>query len=165
MRANVVKKHARRRHAPAGPDAPVSFGDSITADHLFPRGERGEGTAGEKYAMVVLDIGTRWRGCYPFAERDSTQSRVAPQSFIGPRAVVKTFQCDGARELYKAAVELGICPTTARPYVSQSNSVVERAIRHVEEGTRTVLLHAGLPPQWWPFAATFFCFACNLDES
>jgi hypothetical protein len=78
---------------------------------------------------------------------------------------VKTFQCDGAKELYKAAVDLGICPTTSRPYVSQSNSVVERAIRHVEEGTRTILLHAGLPPQWWPFAAKFFCFACNIDDS
>jgi hypothetical protein len=33
------------------------------------------------------------------------------------------------------------------------------------EGTRTVLLQAGLPPQWWPFAAKFFCFACNIDES
>ena len=73
--------------------------------------------------------------------------------------------CDGARELFRAAVDLGICPSTSRPYVSQSNSIAERAIRHVEEGTRTVLLHAGLPPQWWPFAAKYFSFACNLDES
>ena len=115
--------------------------------------------------MVALDLATRWRDCFPSAERDSTQSRVALQSFIGPRTTVKTFQCDGARELYKAAVDLGICPTTSRPYVSQSNSIAERAIRHVEEGTRTVLLQAGLPPQWWPFAAKFFCFACNIDES
>jgi len=115
--------------------------------------------------MVVLDLGTRWRDCYPSAERDATQSRLALQCFIGPRTKVKTFQCDGARELYRAAVDLCVCPTTSRPYVSQSNSLVERAIRHVEEGTRTVLLHAGLPPQWWPFAAKYFCFACNTDES
>ena len=165
MRAKMVKKHARRRHAPTGPDSPTIFGDSITADHLFSTGEQSMGAAGEQYAMVVLDLGTRWRDCYPSAERDATQSRLALQSFIGPRTTVKTFQCDGARELYKAAVDLGICPTTSRPYVSQSNSVVERAIRHVEEGTRTILLHAGLPPQWWPFAAKFFCFACNIDDA
>ena len=112
MRAKMVKKHARRRHAPTGPDSPTTFGDSITADHLFSTGEQSMGTAGEQYAMVVLDLGTRWRDCCPSAERDATQSRLALQSFIGPRTTVKTFQCDGARELYKAAVDLGICPTT-----------------------------------------------------
>ena len=133
MRAKMVKKHARRRHAPTGPDSPTIFGDSVTADHLFSTGEKSTGTAGEQYAMVVLDLGTRWRDCYPSAERDATQSRLALQSFIGPRTVVKTFQCDGAKELYKAAVDLGICPNTSRPYVSQSNSIVERAIR--QKGT------------------------------
>ena len=135
---------------PPGLGAPANFGDAITADHLFSTGELSERSSGEKYAMVVLDLATRWRDCFPSAERDSTQSRVALQSFIGPRTTVKTFQCDGAREFYKAAVDLGICPTISRPYVSQSNSVVGRAIRHVEEGTRIVLVHAGLPPQWWP---------------
>ena len=101
----------------------------------------------------------------PLGRENATESRIALQSFLGPRTVVKTFQCDGARELYKAAVELGICPTTPRPYVSQSNSLVERAIRHVEEGTRTLLLAAGLPSQGWPFAAKYFCFACNIDSS
>ena len=80
-------------------------------------------------AMGVLDLDTRWRDCYLSAKRDSTQSRVALPSFIGPRVVVTTCQCGGARELYEAAVELGICPTIS--------SLVERAIRHVEEGART----------------------------
>ena len=40
--------------------------------------------------------------------------------------------------LHTAAREPGMCPTTSRPYVSFSNSLVERAARHVEEGTRTV---------------------------
>ena len=62
-------------------------------------------------------------------------------------------------------MDLGICPTTSRPDVSQSNLIVERAIIHVEEGARAVLLHAGLPPRLWPLAATFFCVACNIDEA
>ena len=103
--------------------------------------------------MVVLDLGTRWRGCYPSADKGSAQSMITLPSFIGPRVIVKTCQCDGARKLYKAAVDRGFCPTTPRPYVSLSNSLVERAIRHVEEDTWTVLLHAGLSPQRWPFAA------------
>ena len=62
-------------------------------------------------------------------------------------------------------MDLGICPTTSRPYVSQSNSIVERAIRHVEEGARAVLVNAGLPPHLRPFAANFLCVACNIDEA
>ena len=69
----MTNKHERRRHARAGPDAPAAFGDSITADQLFSIGERGEGAGGEKYVMVVLDLGARWRGCYPAAERDAMQ--------------------------------------------------------------------------------------------
>jgi hypothetical protein len=73
---------------------------------------------------------------------------VALKSFIGSRARVRTFQCDGARVLHKAAVDLGICSATSPPYLYHSNSVVERALRHVEEGAKTVLLQAGLPSQW-----------------
>ena len=91
MRAKMAKKHARRRHAPAGPDAPTAFGDSVTADHLFSTGEQSEGSSGEKYAMVVLDLATRWRDCFPSAERDSTQPRVALQSFIGPPHYCENF--------------------------------------------------------------------------
>ena len=50
MRANMVKCHARRRHTPAGPNAPREFGDAITAEHLFSANERGEGADGERYA-------------------------------------------------------------------------------------------------------------------
>jgi hypothetical protein len=39
---------------------------------MFSIGERGEGASAEKYGMVVLDLGTRWRDCFPFAERGST---------------------------------------------------------------------------------------------
>ena len=32
------------------------------------------------------------------------------QDFIGPRQTVSSFACDGAKELYRAAVDLGLCP-------------------------------------------------------
>ena len=62
----------------------MAFGDSVTADHLFSANEKGEGGDGERYAMVVLDLGTRWRDWLPSAERDATQSRIALQSFLSP---------------------------------------------------------------------------------
>ena len=35
-----------------------------------------------------------------------------------------------------AAIELGLCPNTCRPYVPQPDSIADRQIRHVEEGAK-----------------------------
>ena len=35
MKAKMIKKHARRRHAPSGPHSPTKFGEFVVADHLF----------------------------------------------------------------------------------------------------------------------------------
>ena len=96
---------------------------------------------------------TTYRDCFPTGDKDAIDARLALQQFVGPRAVVESFHCDGAKELYKAAVDRGMCPSTSRPCCSTSNAVAERQIRHVEEGTRTLLAHSGLPHQWWPLAA------------
>ena len=42
-----------------------------------------------------------------------------------------------------------------------NNAVIERTNRHVLEGIRTLLNQAGLPIMYWPFAARYFCLACN----
>ena len=73
-----------------------------------------------------FSTGTKYLDRYPTADKGATEARLSLQGYIGPRQTVSSFQCDGAKELYKAAIELGLCPSTSRPYVSQSNSVAER---------------------------------------
>ena len=138
----MVKKHARTRKR--DPDQlPTTFGEQVTADHLVSVRVDSQGHDGSKYAVVIYDIATRYRDCFPTGDKDAVDARLAWQQFIGPKATVQPFHCDGAKELYKAAVELGLCPSTSRPYCSTSNSIAERQIRHVEEGTRTLLAQSG----------------------
>ena len=125
-------KHARTRKPADSSLLPKEFGEQVTADHLVSNRNDSLGVEGSAYAVVIFDLGTRYLDCYPTADKGATEARLALQDYIGPHQAVKSFQCDGAKELYKAAVELGLCPSTSRPYVSQSNSIAERQIRHVE---------------------------------
>ena len=66
---------------------------------------------------------------------------------IGPRC---QFYSDNAKELVNAARRLGWCAEQSTPYMSANNSNLERGIKHVEEGTRTILARSRLGPEWWP---------------
>eukprot|EP00971_Amphidinium_carterae_P167188 3312721-Amphidinium_carterae.1 len=60
---------------------------------------------------------------------------------------------DNALELVKAAHERAWVHERAIPGISKNNGLVERMVRHIQEGTRCLLLQAGLDPRWWPHAA------------
>ena len=52
-----------------------------------------------RYAVVVLDVGARWRDVYPSAETDAAEERLAPSKPIVPSSMVKSSQFDLARAL------------------------------------------------------------------
>ena len=90
--------------------APTKYGDQVTADHLISNREDCQGVEGSAYAVVIFGIGTRYLECYPPADKGATEARLSLQDFIGPWQTVSSFPCDGAKELYRAAVDLGLCP-------------------------------------------------------
>ena len=49
------------------------------------------------------------------------------------------FHSDNAQELTKAAETVGLSVSTSVPYVSETNGIAERNIRHIEEGARALL--------------------------
>ena len=51
----------------------------------------------------------------------------------------------GAPEIIKAGKNLRTYHDTSTPYRSATNGIAEREVRHVLEGTRTLLEHSGLP--------------------
>ena len=53
---------------------------------------------------------------------------------------------------------------TATPGRPQTNAIAERAVRTVLEGSRVLLLHAGLPHIFWPYAARAFCMCRNTSR-
>ena len=101
------------------------------------------GYDGSTYATVTLDHGTGWNDIYPIANLNTTEAIKALQHFAGPTAEVSSFYTDGGSNLSAAATELGWCHETSAPHVSQTNGKVERRIRVLEEGARTVLAERG----------------------
>ena len=55
------------------------------------------------------------------------------------------------------------CIPVLPPYRPETNGVVERAVRSVLDGTRSVLLHAGSPRWYWPYACRYFCSMKNVQ--
>ena len=99
---------------------------------------------------------------YPTRERRATGARLDLQVLIYPRQSVMPFQCDGSKELWIAAIELGLCPSTYRPYVPQPDFIMGRQIGHSKEGTGTPIIKpSGIAPSWWPYAPRWFCAAAN----
>ena len=99
---------------------------------------------------------------YPTETKSAEDAKRSLLHFTGPDARVKTFHSDNAWELVAAARELGWIHSTATPGHPQSNGVAERFVRTVLEGTRTLLLHAGMEHRWWRYAARCFTFALNV---
>ena len=53
---------------------------------------------------------------------------------------------------------------TSRPYTDESQSVVEREIRTILEGTRANLTQSGLSETLWPYAAQHHAMALSLSK-
>ena len=99
----LVKAHHRRKVP--NEDNVSEFGEKCTADTLYAKGERSQGRHGEKYAVVLLDLGTDWCSCEPCCERSSRDAAAAMRSFAGPGGEIKSFYSDSAKELVDAARE------------------------------------------------------------
>ena len=85
-------------------------------------------------------------------------TRVRPlQQFVG-LTPAKCVYPDNSQEIRKAVAQLGLLHSCDTPYRPETSGVVERAVRSVLDGTRSVLLHAGLPHWYWPYACRYFCF-------
>ena len=97
-------------------------------------------------ALVIIDRATGWIECYPLKSKRWEDAHLALIDFFGPGPKPKFLYTDNSGELKRAIKELKTAHGTAIPYQPQSNGVAERAVRKVLEGTRTILLHAGLPP-------------------
>ena len=102
----------------------------------------------------MLDLATR--DFAPVGAKSATEATSALFRFVGPSGYVLSLHCDNAPELKKAAENLGWNADHSIPFLSGSNGVVERANRHVEEGTITWLEEPGLGRERWPLAGRSF---------
>ena len=81
----MVKKHARtKKRAPD--QLPTTFGEQVAADHVVSNRIDSQWHDGSKYAVVIYDIATRYRDCFPTGDKDAIDARLALQHFIGPKS-------------------------------------------------------------------------------
>ena len=68
---------------------------------------------------------------------------------------------DNAPELKSACASELMLHLSSTPNRPKSNSIVERFIQLIVEGTRCLLYQSGLPPRYWSLAARAFCLGRN----
>eukprot|EP00972_Heterocapsa_arctica_P003482 518928-Heterocapsa_arctica.AAC.1 len=85
--------------------------------------------------------------------------------FQGPaaKADLELLYTGGAPEIVKAGKAFKVCHDTSTPYRSATNAVAERKVRHVLEGTQTLLEHSRMPTSYWPHAGDASCHAINIE--
>ena len=100
----MTARPARRVLQHKGPP-PQVFGDLLTADHMV-MGPQDAGRAGERTALVILDVATRWISCYPLPDKTADAAARVLTDFAGSTPI-KLFYSDNAPELISAAQALG----------------------------------------------------------
>ncbi|CAK9025348.1 Dynein intermediate chain 2 [Durusdinium trenchii] len=141
-----------------------AFGDHLIADHVVVRANIEEGSRGERVALVVKDLHTKFRSIYPSQSKSSDEVVIALQHFVAPDDAVEVIYTDNSRELIAGIKELGYRHQTSVEYVDSSKSFIEREVRNMLEGARTNLVQSGMPLQYWPLAIQHFAMATNTSD-
>ena len=163
-RAKMTSRVHRYHHGEVDPDEtpPLHFGHKLRTDHIVLNEELTKGSEGEQACLICFDEYSGCFGAYPQTRR-TTQSNIAClRHFGGTRAHGKALcqvKSDCANELTDAVKELGWLPSPGVPNDPFHNAKLERAIRSIKEGTRSVHLRAGFPHALWPRSIEYYCTA------
>jgi hypothetical protein len=156
-----IKHHRRHQVSIAERAEAESFGDLINGDHIVTIEKMDKSVDGKRDAVVLYDVATHYLGCYPTSTKSADETIQALQNLIGPQGLVGMLYTDATKELHAAAKALGICKDRSTPGKPQPNGLAESKVKKVLQGTRTVLEHAGLTPEYWSYACQHFCVCYN----
>ena len=140
-----------------------NFGDLITADHKV-LSEGCESRNNHRYAIVVQDLATQWIQSYPCKNKTSQETQRSLQKFLEPGRKPKVMYTDNSLEFGKACEDLSWNHSTSTPHRSETNGIVERAVRRVKEGTSAVLLQSGLNESWWADSMECYTYLRTVQD-
>ena len=161
-RTKITRAPCRRRNGEAVPRA-VNFGDLITADHKV-LSDNCESRNNHRYAVVVQDLATQWIQAYPCKNKTSQETQISLQKFLEPDRKPKVIFSDNSLEFGKVCEDLSWNHFTSTPHRSETNSIAERAVRRVKEGTSAVLLQSGLNESWWADSMECYTYLRNVTD-
>ena len=162
LRTKITRVPCRRRNGEAVPRA-ENFGDLITADHKVPS-ENCESRNNHRHAVVVQDLATQWIQSFPSKTKASQETQRSLQKFLEPERKPKVIYNDNSLEFGKACEDLSWNHCTSTPHRSETNGIVERAVRRVKEGTSAVLLQSGLNESWWADSMECYTYLRNVTD-
>ena len=137
----------------------MKFGDLITMDHVDCKKLKAQGMRSgnnpARDALVIYDRGTDYVMCYDLSDKTAQEAAQAIRHFRGRDAVASAYS-DQSKELIKALTLTGILHIKSIPGIPQTNGMAESMVGIVLNGARVLLMAAGLPSCFWPFAARHF---------
>ena len=81
---------------------------------------------------------------YPCKTKTSQETEKSLQKFPEPTKKSKVIYTDNSLEFGKSCEDLSWNHCALTPHRSETNGIVERAVRRIKEGTSAVLLYSGL---------------------
>ena len=163
QKAKMLAPHAGKKGG-SGTITAKKFGDHVTIDHIITRDLKDHGLDGERVALLVKDVYSKFRYIYPAEAKDTESCINSFKHFLKVEDKIGTIYSDNAPELIAAARSLRARLVTSRAYVNENKSVIEREIRTILKGTRANLEQAGTGVKLWPLAAQHHAMALNLTE-
>ena len=133
-------------------------------DHIIARDLKDHDLDGERVALVVKDVYSKFRYIYPAEAKDTKSCISSFKPFLKVEDKIGTIYSDNAPELTAAARSLKARLVTSRAYVNENKSVIEREMRTILEGTRANLEQAGTGVKLWPLAAQHHAMAPNSTD-
>ena len=162
QRTKITRAPRRRRIGRVVPRA-ENFGDLITADRKV-LSEGCESRNNHRYAVVVQDVATQWIQSFPCTTKTSLETERCLQKFLEPKRKPKVIYTGNSLEFGKACEDLSWNHCKSTPHRSETNGIVERAVRRVKEGTSAVLLQSGLDESWWADFMECYTYLRNVTD-
>ena len=124
---------------------------------------------GFQYYLVILDDFTHFTWTFPIRNKSEVHARVvAFYAYVRSQfsSSIKAFQTDNGREFDNTANRAlftahGTLLRLTCPYTSQQNGKAERILRTLNDGVRTLLIHASMPYPWWAEALATSTYLLN----
>ena len=149
---NAAKMRDVRHFKGAYDRKQTSWGESLTCDHLDSRAD--VGLTGDKQAVVIKDLFSKLRDIYPARSKDVIGTEWSIADFVGDRTAKRSYHqtmySDQEEAIKTACRNLKIKSDFSQPGVPRNNSIIERSVGDVVDGTRTLLRTAGMPTMFWP---------------
>ena len=140
------------------------WGELLTCDHIDSRSN--VGLLGDKQALIIKDLYSKLRDVHPAKTKEVIDTEWSIADFVGDRDAKKSYHhtmySDQEEAIRTACKNLKIKSEFSQPGIPRNNSIIERSVGDLLEGSRTLLRAAGLPTSFWSWAAKCFCFHENI---